>query len=47
MYDSVSFWITARIIRDYSRFMFNHNFKVSPSAKFVSNANAIYKDTYL
>jgi hypothetical protein len=32
-------------MRDYSTFMVNHNFKVSPSARCVSAANAICKNT--
>jgi hypothetical protein len=41
---SISIRILARIIREYSTFMVNHNFKVSPSAGCVSTANAICKD---
>jgi hypothetical protein len=37
----VSLRIPARSIRDYSTFTVHHNFKVSPSAKCVSAANAV------
>jgi hypothetical protein len=41
---AVSIRISTRIIRDYSTFMLNHNFKVSLAARCVSAANAICKD---
>jgi hypothetical protein len=45
IFDSVCIQIPTRIITDYSTFMVNHNFKVSPSARCVSAANTICKDT--
>jgi hypothetical protein len=39
--DSVSLRIPSRSIRDHSTFTVNHNFKVSPSARCVSAANAV------
>jgi hypothetical protein len=45
MSDIISIWIPIRIIRDYSTFTVNHNFKVSPSSRRVSGAKAICKDT--
>jgi hypothetical protein len=44
IFDSVSVRIPTRIIRDYSTFMVNHNFKLSPSDRRVSAAIAISKD---
>jgi hypothetical protein len=44
MSDIVSIWIPIGIIRDYSTFTVNHNFKVSPSSRRVPGAKAIYKD---
>jgi hypothetical protein len=41
----VSILIPPRIVRDYSIFVANHNFKVRPSSSFVSVPNVIYKDT--
>jgi hypothetical protein len=38
VFDSVS------VIGDYSKFVVNHNVKVSPSARRVSDANATCKD---
>jgi hypothetical protein len=45
LFDSVSIRIPTRIIRDYSIFMANHNFKVSPPTRCLFAANAICKDT--
>jgi hypothetical protein len=44
IFDSVTVRIPTRIITDYSIFLVNHNFKVSPSARCVSVANPICKD---
>jgi hypothetical protein len=44
IFDSVSVRISTRIITDCSTFIVNHNFKVSPSARCVSAANATCKD---
>jgi hypothetical protein len=41
---SVSIWIPTRIIRDYSAFVANHSFKVSPSTRCVSDAGAVCKN---
>jgi hypothetical protein len=40
-FDSVSIRISTRIIGDYSVFVVNYNFKVSPAARCVSAANDI------
>jgi hypothetical protein len=42
--DTVNLRIPSRRIRDFSTFVVNHNFKVSPSARCVSAANAICKE---
>jgi hypothetical protein len=44
VFDSVCIRIPTRIIRDYSAFTVNRNFKVSPAARCVSAANANSKD---
>jgi hypothetical protein len=44
LFDSVSIRIPTRLIRDYSTFVVNRNFKISPSARRVSAAVAICKD---
>jgi hypothetical protein len=41
IFDTVNLRIPSRRIRDFSTFVANHNFKVSPSARCVSAANAI------
>jgi hypothetical protein len=43
IFDTVNLRIglPCRRIRDFSTFVVNHNFKVSPSARCVSTANAI------
>jgi hypothetical protein len=41
VFDTVSLRITTRSIRDYSTFTVHRNFKVSPSARCVSAANAV------
>jgi hypothetical protein len=41
VFDTVSLRIPTRSITDYSTFTVHHNFKVSPSARFVSAANAV------
>jgi hypothetical protein len=43
LFDSVSVRIPNRIIRDYSTFIVNHNFTVSPSARCVSSTIATCK----
>jgi hypothetical protein len=45
IFGSVSIRIPGKIIGDYSTFMVNHNFKVSPSARCVSADNAVCKGT--
>jgi hypothetical protein len=44
MFNSVSVRIPITVIRDYSTFIVNHNFKVSSSAGCDSASNAICKD---
>jgi hypothetical protein len=44
IFDSITIWITTMIIKDYSVFMVNHNFKVGPFAKCVPADNSICKD---
>jgi hypothetical protein len=44
IFDSVSIQVPTRTIRDYSAFMVIHNFKVSPSDRFVSAVSSISKD---
>jgi hypothetical protein len=41
VFDTVSLRIITRSVRDYSTFTVHHNFRVSPSARFVSAANAV------
>jgi hypothetical protein len=45
IFDSVSVHILSLIIKDYYTLKVNHSFKVSPSARRVSTANAPCKDT--
>jgi hypothetical protein len=45
IFDTVSLQISARIIRDFSTSVVNHNFKVSPLSRCVSAANVICKET--
>jgi hypothetical protein len=44
-FGSLSARISTRIIRDYSAFIVNHNFKVSLSARCVCSASAFCKNT--
>jgi hypothetical protein len=41
VFDTVSLHIPTRSIRDYTTFTVHRNFKVSPSARCVSAANAV------
>jgi hypothetical protein len=43
VFDTVNIRMRNRIIIDYFNFMFNQNFKVSPSTRCVSAASAIGK----
>jgi hypothetical protein len=47
IFDFVGIQIPTMIIRVYSTYMVNHNFKVSPSARYFSAANAIFKDIHI
>jgi hypothetical protein len=44
MFDSVSVRVCTKIIRDYSTFVVNHNFKVRSSATYVFAAKTICRD---
>jgi hypothetical protein len=43
IFDFVGTQIPTTIIRVYSTYMVNHNFKMSPSDRYISAANAICK----
>jgi hypothetical protein len=45
VFETVSLRIASRRSRDFSAFVVNHNFKVSPSARYVSAVNAICIET--
>jgi hypothetical protein len=45
MFDIVNLRIPSRRIGDFTTFVVNHNFKVSPSAGCVSAGNALCKET--
>jgi hypothetical protein len=45
IFDSVNLRVPSRRTRDFSTFVVNHNFKVSPSVRCVSAANDICKET--
>jgi hypothetical protein len=45
VFDTVSLGVPTRPIRDFSTFDVHHRFMVSPSARYVSDANAVCRHT--